>query len=225
MAKNDFSAEAAQNYEQKCLCVLVLDVSGSMRGKPMDELNKGLQDFYNEIADDDTTSQKLEISLITFNHIVKTIQEPALVENFTMPTLTATGSTAMVNAVNEAIDKVEARKNWYKQTGQTYYRPWIILMTDGEPDDDQDVNALAARIKKETEGKHFQFLPIGVEGANMAILDKIKGNTPPMKLQGTKFSSFFKWLSASMGTIVEAKEGEQVDISQGADDWMTAFTI
>ncbi len=225
MAKNDFSAEAAQNYEQKCLCVLVLDVSGSMRGKPMDELNKGLQDFYNEIADDVTTSQKLEVSLITFNHIVKTIQEPALVENFTMPTLTATGSTAMVNAVNEAIDKVEARKNWYKETGQTYYRPWIILMTDGEPDDDQDVDTLAARIKKETEGKHFQFLPIGVEGANMTILDKIKGNIPPMKLQGTKFSSFFKWLSASMGTIVEAKEGEQVDISKGADDWMTAFTI
>ncbi len=225
MAKNDFTAEAAVNYEQKCLCVLVLDVSGSMRGKPMDDLNKGLQDFYNEIADDVTTSQRLEVSLITFNHDVKTIQEPALVENFKMPQLSATGSTAMVNAVNAAMDKVEARKKWYKETGQTYYRPWIILMTDGEPDEDQDVDALAERIKTETEGKHFQFLPIGVEGANMAVLDKIKGNLPPMKLQGTKFSSFFKWLSASMGTIVEAKEGEQVDISKGADDWMSAFTI
>lgn len=225
MAKNDFSAEAAQNYEQKCLVCLVLDVSGSMKGRPIDELNKGLQDFYTEIADDTTTSQRLEISLITFNHVVKTVQEPALVENFKMPQLIATGSTAMVNAVNQAIDKVEARKNWYKETGQTYYRPWIILMTDGEPDDDQDIDALAARIKKETDGKHFQFLPIGVEGANMAILDKIKGNISPMKLQGTKFSSFFKWLSASMGTIVDAKEGEQVDISVGADDWMSAFTI
>ena len=45
MAKNDFSAEAAENYEQKCLCVLVLDVSGSMSGEPIQELNKGLQDF------------------------------------------------------------------------------------------------------------------------------------------------------------------------------------
>ena len=33
MAKNDFSSEVAENYEQKCLCVLVLDVSGSM-GSP-----------------------------------------------------------------------------------------------------------------------------------------------------------------------------------------------
>jgi len=46
-----------------------------------------------------------------------------------------------------------------------------------------------------------------------------------MKLQGTKFSSFFKWLSASMGTVVTAEEGQQVDLSAGADDWMAAFTI
>ena len=50
MAKNDFSSEVAENYEQKCLCVLVLDVSGSMGGSPIQELNNGLQDFYNEIS-------------------------------------------------------------------------------------------------------------------------------------------------------------------------------
>ena len=225
MAKNDFTAEAAENYEQKCLCILVLDVSGSMYGKPIDELNKGLQEFYNEISTDDTTSQRLEVSLITFNQIVRTVQEPALVENFTIPQLEANGSTAMVNAVNEAIDKVATRKQWYKSTGQAYYRPWIILMTDGEPDSDQDVDMLAQRIKQDTANKRYAFLPIGVEGANMEILDKIKGNIPPMKLQGTKFSSFFKWLSASMDTVVTAEEGQQVDFSAGADDWMCAFTI
>ena len=91
MAKNDFSAEAAENYEQKCLCVLVLDVSGSMRGTPIEELNKGLKDFYEEISSDVTTSQRLEISIITFSNTVITLQEPALVENITMPTLTASG--------------------------------------------------------------------------------------------------------------------------------------
>jgi uncharacterized protein YegL len=225
MAKNDFSAETATNYEQKCLCVLVLDVSGSMRGTPIEELNRGLQEFYKEIADDDSTSQKLEVSLITFNHIVKTVQEPALVENFTMPTLKAEGSTALVNAVNEAIDKVAARKQWYKDSGQNYYRPWIILITDGEPDDDQDVNGLASRIKADTAAKRYAFLPIGVDGANMSMLDKIKGDIPPMHLSGAKFSQFFKWLSASMGTVVNHEEGEKVDLTKGADDWMTAFTI
>ncbi len=221
MGKYDFSAEEAQNFDQKCLVVLVLDVSGSMNyNNRISELNKGLKEFYDDISDDETTRKRVEIALITFNHIVKTIQEPALVESFTMPTLSATGSTAMVNAVNDAIDLVESRKKWYKETGQTYYRPWIILMTDGEPDEDQNVDALASRIQKETEEKHFAFLPIGVEDANMEILNQIKGQMDAMKLQGTKFSSFFRWLSASMGTIVEAKGGDNVDISQGVSDWM-----
>ena len=225
MAKNDFSAEAAENYEQKCLCVLVLDVSGSMSGEPIQELNKGLQDFYQEIDKDNTTRQRLEVSLITFSHIVNTVQEPALVENFTMPTLSASGSTAMVTAVNHAIDKVAARKQWYKDTNQAYYRPWIILMTDGEPDSDQDVAGLAQRIKQDVAAKKYAFLPIGVEGAKMSILKQIESGIPAMKLQGTKFSSFFKWLSASMGTVVSAEEGQQVHLSAGADDWMSAFTI
>lgn len=223
MAKNDFHAEFAENYEQKCLCVLVLDVSGSMSGNPIRDLNKGLQDFYNDIVSDETTSQRLEISIITFNHIVKTIQEPALIDNISMPTLNAEGSTAMVNALNDAIDKVEARKQWYKSTNQAYYRPWIILMTDGEPDDDQNVNALSQRIKSDVQAKRYEFLPIGVEGANMAILNQIKGNINPMKLAGTKFSSFFKWLSASMGTVVNAAEGQKVNLSAGASDWMDEY--
>lgn len=225
MANNDFSAEAAENYEQKCLCVLVLDVSGSMIGKPIQELNKGLQDFYQEIDKDNTTRQRLEVSLITFSHIVNTVQEPALVENFTMPTLSASGSTAMVTAVNHAIDKVAARKQWYKDTNQAYYRPWIILMTDGEPDSDQDVAGLAQRIKLDVAAKKYAFLPIGVEGAKMSILKQIESGIPAMKLQGTKFSSFFKWLSASMGTVVSAEEGQTVDLSNGSTDWMESFSI
>ena len=225
MAKNDFTGESAENYEQKCLCVLVLDVSGSMRGKPIAELNQGLKDFYQEISADETTKQRLEIALIEFNSTVKNTLSPALVDNFTMPELEANGSTAMVDAVNAAIDLVADRKAWYKDTNQNYYRPWIILMTDGEPDTDQDINTLAQRIQNDTAQKRYAFMPIGVEGANMKILDQIKGNIPPMKLQGTKFSAFFKWLSASMGTVVTAEEGQKVDITEGASDWMSAFDI
>ncbi len=226
MAKNDFSTEVAANYEQKCLCVLVLDVSGSMAGEPIQELNKGLQDFYEDISNDPTTSQRLEVALVTFSHIVNTIQPPALVEDFTMPQLIASGSTATVDAVCEAIDIVSARKAWYKTTRQAYYRPWIILMTDGEPDSDQDINGLAQQIKQDTQNKKYVFLPIGVgKDANKALLEKIQGGIAPMKLQGTKFGSFFKWLSASMGTVVNSTEGQQVDISAGADNWMEQFQI
>lgn len=257
MAKNDFAAESAENYEQKCLCVLVLDVSGSMReivdnsnvtytGKTMlidgrtynivtggiskmDLLNEGLREFYNEICSDETTSQRLELCIITFNDFVKVVQEPALPENVSIPTLSGDGETALADAVNEAIDKVEARKNWYKQTGQPYYRPWIILMTDGEPNAGQDIDSLSARIKSDTAAKKYAFLPVGVEGANMEVLQRIAGEgMKATKLKGMRFGQFFKWLSASMGTITKAESGQTVNMSAGAtgdDGWMDAFTI
>lgn len=257
MAKNDFSAESAENFEQKCLCVLVLDVSGSMRqivdesnmqytgetvymdGKKydlvtggvmkIDLLNQGLQDFYNEIVSDETTCQRLELSIITFNDYVRVVQEPALPENVVIPELRGDGNTALADAVNEAIDKVEARKNWYKQTGQPYYRPWIILMTDGEPNVGQDIDSLARRIKSDTAAKKYAFLPVGVEGADMAVLQKIAGEgMRAAKLKGMRFGQFFKWLSASMGTVTKAENGQTVNMSNGAtgdDGWMDIFTI
>lgn len=225
LAKFDFSAEAAENFEQKCLCVLVLDTSGSMHGDPIKELNKGLQDFYEEIYNDETTSQRLELAIITFDSKSTLIQEPALVENFAIPELRANGSTVLVTAVKDAICLVNERKNWYKATGQKYYRPWIILMTDGEPDSDQDVNGLSSLIKADTEAKRYVFLPIGVKSANMAILKSIQGTIPPMMLEGTRFSAFFKWLSASMGTVVKSEAGVKVDLSVGADEWMKNWKI
>jgi len=223
MAKNDFAAESPDNYEQKCLCVLALDVSGSMAGKPIDELNQGLEDFYDEIQEDATTANRLEISIITFHSDVKNELEPALVDNFTMPILTTKGSTKLVDGVREAIAKVEARKQWYKETGQPYYRPWIIAITDGEPDSDQDVEGLTQEIRTAIEGKKFVFLAIGVQGANMDTLKQIShSDMPPQLLQGLKFGAFFKWLSASMSTVTSSKPGEQVNLP--TPDWTQGFT-
>ena len=228
MGKRDFSAESPMNYEQKCLCVLTLDVSGSMAGKAIDELNQGLQNFYDEIKQDVVTANRLEISIITFNDKIECVLEPALIANFTMPILKAGGSTKLVDGVQEAIAKVHARKAWYKQTGQPYYRPWIILMTDGEPDTDQDIPGLAKEIHIATDngnsqtGKKYVFYAIGVEDANMKMLSLISNpKMPPAKMQGLKFSAFFKWLSASMSSVTSSKDG-QLTTADLADphDWM-----
>ena len=73
----------------------------------LDLLNEGLRNFYNEICADETTSQRLELSIITFNDYVQVVQEPALPENVTLPELQGDGDTALADAVNEAIDKVD----------------------------------------------------------------------------------------------------------------------
>ena len=214
-----------ENYEQKCLCVFVLDISRTMRGQRILELNKSLQDFYNIISFDETTSQRRELAVVTFGDSVNVVQSPSLISDIQLPELMADGDMTLVDAVDEAIDIVNNRKKWYKSTGQPYYRPWIILITDGEPNEGMDVSALASKIKKDTSEKKYVFLSIGVDNANMQVLQSIQGQIPAMKLKGANFGSFFKWLSASIGIVVSSEEGAVVDLSEGASNWWDSFTI
>ena len=207
-----FQGESPENYEQKCLCVLVLDVSGSMQGQPIDELNRGLQAFKTEVTNDFVASQRLEVGIITFGGNVQCVQEPALVAQIELPKLVASGSTKLVTAVQKAIDMVTQRKQWYKETGQNYYRPMIILITDGEPDPDQNLQALESDIANAMNNKKFTFFALGVKGFNY---DKLAAICPPptypLVLDGYKFANFFKSLSSSIGIgiIKSAERGEK----------------
>lgn len=220
-----FDVETPENFEQKCLCVLVLDVSGSMSGEPINQLNKGVQAFHNEILNDSTTSNRLEVCLIEFASDVNILVEPSLADNFEMPTLVTKGSTCLVDGVREAIKKVEERKNWYKSTSQKYYRPWIILMTDGAPDYGQDIIGLKNEIANGVSNKSFFFFSVGVEGANMEVLNNIStSEMPPAPLEGLKFGDFFKWLSASMTSVTQSTDGDTINLPNPAS-WMKGFQI
>ena len=225
MNQNDFSAESPENYEQKSICCFVVDVSGSMAGGPIDQLNQGLQEFHRDIASNSMTANRLEVAIVEFSDSVETIVQPSLADTFTMPALATKGSTKLVDGVREAISLVESRKNWYKQTGQPHLRPWVILITDGAPDGDQDINGLTQEIQEGTSKKKFVFLAIGVQGANMDVLKRISSpDMPPAALHGLRFSEFFKWVSASMAVVASSREGDKVDFPD-ASSWMKGFKI
>jgi len=193
--------------------MLILDTSGSMQGEPINKLNAGLMTFSDEVKADFRASISLEISIITFNSYVESIQEPALIANFDMPGLVASGTTRLVDAVRLGMKKVEERKQWYKDTGQPYYRPFIVLITDGEPDRGQDMKGLSREIRAAVDAKRFSFYALGVRGYNHTKLASIcPPNTPPMPLAGYKFANFFKWLSNSISIINQSKEGETIQL-------------
>lgn len=205
--------EEPSNFEQKCLCVLVLDTSGSMSwpssNPPIAQLNAGLQRFQEELLKDEVTRDRLEVAIVTFDDEVNTVQGPELLTDFTMPTLQTAGCTAMIDGISEAIDIVTYRKQYYKSHGIPYYRPWIVMMTDGEPDRNQDVAGMAQRIADANNRKEFVFMAVGVgNDVNEFVLQQLSTSSfPPMKMQAVKFCEFFTWLSNSMSTISNSDGG------------------
>ncbi|NLG97565.1 MAG: hypothetical protein GX491_09420 [Chloroflexi bacterium] len=74
MESNFFDqAEFAENPEPRCPVVLVLDTSGSMAGKAIEELNEGLRAFGAAIKADRLASLRVEVAVVAFGGKVRAI--------------------------------------------------------------------------------------------------------------------------------------------------------
>lgn len=204
IAANDF----ADNPESRCPCLLLLDVSGSMAGRPLDELNAGLVAFRDELANDSLAVKRVEIGIVTFGP-VKAEMVFTGADGFVPPTLQAQGATPMGAAILQGLEMLENRKREYRANGIRHYRPWIFLITDGSPTDDW--RAAANAIREGEASKKFAFFAVGVQGANMDTLAQISVRQP-LSLNGLKFRELFIWLSGSMSTLSRSALGSEVKL-------------
>jgi uncharacterized protein YegL len=199
------------NPEPRCPCLLLLDTSGSMRGQPIAELNGGLVAFKDELTADTMAAQRVEIGLVTFGpvQVQSEFQTPDL---WIPPTLRAGGETPMGAAIEHGLKMLDARKQVYKQTGLSYYRPWIFLITDGGPTDEWQNAAALVRAGDNNERKAFSFFCVGVENAKMDILAQISVREP-LRLKGLRFRDLFSWLSSSLGMVSRSKPSDAVQLN------------
>ena len=198
--------EFVENPENRCPVILLLDTSGSMSGQPIQELNRGLAAFKEDVIKDAQASLSVEVAIVTFGP-VRLTQDFVTIDHFTPPKLEADGVTPMGAAIEYALDLLEKRKQSYKDNGVHYYRPWVFLITDGAPTDDWQ--GAAQRVREEEEKRRILFFTVGVEGADMITLKQIAPR-PPVALNGLDFRSLFVWLSASMKRVSSGKVGEAV---------------
>ncbi|WP_259070133.1 vWA domain-containing protein [Mucilaginibacter sp. X4EP1] len=202
------SDDFANNPESRCPCMLLLDTSGSMGGMPIQQLNEGVQTLKNELIQDSLASKRVEVAMITFGPA--TLESDfQTVDNFYPKHLSASGDTPIGSAITMGIELINKRKQVYKENGVGYYKPWIILITDGGPTDNW---SQAAQLIKGGENKNsFAFFAIAVEGANMDVLNRLSVRSP-IKLKGLMFREFFLWLSSSMKMVSSKNPGTTIQM-------------
>jgi uncharacterized protein YegL len=203
--------EFVENPENRCPVILLLDASASMSGQPIQELNRGVAAFKEDLLSDDQASLSVELAIVRFGGSVSLIQDFVTVEDFSPPTLTTDGSTPMGQAIEMALDTLEKRKALYKENSVLYYRPWVFLVTDGAPTDNWQ--SATQRLRKAEDSRQLSFFAVGVEGAEFEVLKQIVSpERSPVQLNGLDFRSLFIWLSASMKRVSSGKVGEAVEL-------------
>ena len=202
------AAEFAENPEPRCPCILLLDTSASMQGTSIDELNNGLRAFREEIFSDSLALKRVEIAVVTFGP-VSVMHDFTTADSFHPVELMANGDTPMGTAVSKGLELLRNRKEVLRSNGIKLFRPWIFLITDGEPTDNWA--HLPELIRRGEESRSFSFFALGVSNANFGVLQQIAVRSP-MKLSGVRFKEFFLWLSASLKNVSRSNPGDSVSI-------------
>lgn len=210
--------EFADNANERTPCVLVLDCSGSMRGEPIKQLNAGLKALEQELKDDIDASSRVQLLIIkAFGKDEVDVSADWIdAMNFEAPEMEAGGLTPLGKAMELALKKIEGQKSLYDSCGITSKRPWIFLISDGEPTD-YDWEIIAKKCRDAQVNKKVVIHAVGTQGANLDKLAKFSTNAPK-RLNGLRFTEFFLWLSRSVSCVSRAAPNAP-DLLEDIGDW------
>lgn len=220
-----------------CIC---LDVSGSMIAPTnngstrIDELNKAFIKFIDSMKSNKDVASSADIAIVTFGGKVDVIQPFAPIENIQAPLIEVNerSFTPMGEAIQVGLKLLELRKEGYKNLkGTKYYQPWLVIITDGEPEGEnaiENIVAATAQLNELEKENKLVVYNIGIgEDADMETLKKLSiKNEKPISISETNLDELFSFLKASSETAIRGEEttgfyekdsmpkGKEIDISK-----------
>jgi len=214
----DFKAKSPQNPEAKCLWVLCIDTSYSMTPH-MSELHRSLQAFQQAVAADSVAADRIEVSIVTFNSEVKVRCAPKLIDDLVIPDMEAESATFLVEGIERAIQVVDNRVAWYTSSSQSFYQPFVTLITDGMPNGPGNIHEIANTIRERENHpnakQRISFLSFGVTDADMDVLNTITADPNSVfYVKDADFASLFKFISTSMKTVGNSSPTDQTVVKQ-----------
>ncbi len=111
--------------------VLLLDVSSSMHGAKIDNLNKSVQDMLDAFAQEEKMETEILVSVITFGSKVDLYVPFTKASQVQWQAMQPDGMTPMGTALRMAKDMIEDKDT----TPSRAYRPTVVLVSDGQPND------------------------------------------------------------------------------------------
>lgn len=185
---------------------LLLDTSGSMHGEPIEAVRNGMQTLVAALRQDPHALESAYLSVITFAETAAQLVPLTELAQFQIPTLSASGTTAMGAALLLLAERVqqEVAKTTVDQKGD--WKPIVFMMTDGAATD--DLGAGIAAIKAARIGALIACA--AGPAANTAELQRITDSVVRLDTTDSHtIRAFFKWVSASIATT-----SQKVDLNK-----------
>ena len=210
------SAEFADNPEARCSIVLILDVSASMYGAPMDTLNQALAKFGAIIREDSVTALRADVAIVVFAGKAGVLLDFTNGTDFNPPLLdTRTNNhlgfgTNFNDGISLALDIIEDRKQSYRDGGIAYYRSLAYFLTDGAG---QLNSRVAGRLAAMEENRGIAFFAF-VIGKGSDVLSRSLPRPAVTLTSMEQLDGSIQWLSRSVAAVSQSRPGEGIRLPE-----------
>jgi uncharacterized protein YegL len=216
------------NTNQRTPCVLVLDASGSMETKTstgrsrIEELIGGIKELELALSSDPIAKARVQLCIVVVGgptNSAELMLDWTDAESFKAFPIKATGGTPLAQGLEIGLERVASIKQDLRGAGISLTRPWMMVVSDGEPTNTDAEWSRATELTRAAEANgHVEIFCIGVEGANLEKLGQISKKRPAMQLSGMKFKELFVWLSDSLGAVSQSRPGSEGSLP-ATDPW------
>ena len=216
--------EFADNPEPRCPCVIVLNNCDWQSAESLAALNKGIQTFKRELKNDPLASLRVEPAIVMYGWGEADIYEDfKTVDNFNperLESLYSGWGGSADGPIGIALDMIEDRKSKYRDSGISYYRPWMLhIAACGGCVDMSSIQSDWQRLNRAERDKKVAFFAVDVGGLGKELLapGQIRA---PLPLKGLAFDELFLWLSSSMSRVSSSRPGDEVQLDvDGLKSW------
>lgn len=127
-----------------CICA---DASYSMHGDRINHVNSSIRKFINQIKENIYACDTVDLCIVSFSGRGVVVENPfANVQKIQFKDLTVSGGTPLGEAVEKCLQLISDEKEKWSNVGVQLYRPWLIIMSDNNADDNTSLSA--AKVQK-----------------------------------------------------------------------------
>ena len=154
---------------------ICMDISESMSGEPIAAVNKQLPMLRTSIGSDPAVAEVIRVGIITFSDTATSVlplSDLSMVD--AIPELVARGRTSYAAMFDHVFKVIESDYHASRSAGDRWYRPAVILISDGRPTDESERwRSALSRLTDPSWKRRPNILAFGFGDADPAVLSAV----------------------------------------------------
>lgn len=128
--------------------LFMIDVSGSMRGQRIAQVNYALENIFKELRRRDDANAQIKIGIMEFSDEAKWVTpQPMLLEDYVFTQINALQWITCYGKAFDKLNEVLHRSRFMNPSLGEYFAPLILFVTDGEPVDVNEYPVALQRLR------------------------------------------------------------------------------